>query len=255
MYLTTLILTGLRSVDHSSVQLGDVTLFTGPNGAGKTAAVGAIAYALTGRFPGVPMTVPGLLTLANDPDKGFTVQLIGSDETIVERGIEIGSDGKASQKILVEHQNRRAEGKRAEAVINKLFGDVDWFIDAFDPERSIWRQSGEKRKEWALSLCAASSGWTIDRLTVEIGEKSEYWNGDLATDAGRCLDLNLANLYEKELGLRRLIKEAKVVADGVTVSDEVATIELRIRAAEQGLEQARRRWSDTDNAIRSVNER
>jgi len=252
MKLTTVTITGMRSVRHQKIQLGGSTLFTGSNGAGKTVAIGAIAYALTGRFPGVPATVTDLLSLANDRDAGFRVELHADDGTVVERGIEV--DGKPEAKLSVVYEGRRSKGKEAEAMLRKAFGEVGWFVDAFDPERSIWRLSGEKRKEWALSLCAGSSGWTKEQLVGEIGPKSEDWDPDLSADPGTCLELNLDSLHEKLLGLLRLVREAKVVADGVTVDEDLGAIAQRVMTAETELEKARLKAGELEARVRSVGE-
>jgi len=254
MKLTKVSIAGMRSVRQSEIQLGGVTLFTGPNGSGKTVAIGAIAYALTGRFPGVPATVNDLLSLANDREEGFRVELHTDDgETVVERSIEV-EGGKPEAKLVVVYGGRRAKGKEAESLLRKAFGEVGWFVDAFDPERSIWRLSGEKRKEWALSLCAGSSGWTKERLLGEIGNKSEDWDPELSAEPGACLELNLDSLHEQLLGLQRLVREAKVVADGVTVGEDLGLITQRVEAAETDLETARQKVGELEGSIRSVRE-
>jgi len=252
MKLTKVLITGMRSLRHSEIPLGGVTLFTGPNGVGKTAAIGAIAYALTGRFPGVPATVNDLLSLANDREQGFRVELVADDNTVVERGIDV--DGKPEAKFMVIHGGRRTKGKQAEVILREAFGEVAWFVDAFDPERSIWRMSGEKRKEWALNLCAGSSGWSMERLLGEIGKKSEDWDPELSPEPGTCLELNLDGVYDKLLGLNRLVREAKAIAEGVTVAEDLETIAERVVSAEAELERARRKIGELETSLRSTSE-
>lgn len=252
MKLTKVLITGMRSLRHSEIPLGGVTLFTGPNGVGKTAAIGAIAYALTGRFPGVPATVNDLLSLANSREEGFRVELETDDVTIVERGIKV--DGKPTAKFTVTRDGRRFKGDGAEMMLRKAFGEVAWFVDAFDPERSIWRMSGEKRKEWALNLCAGSSGWSMERLLGEIGNKSEDWDPELSPAPGTCLELNLDSIYDKLLTLNRLVREAKSIAEGVTVAEDLATIAERVTAAETDVERARRKIGELEASLRSASE-
>jgi hypothetical protein len=238
----------MRGIAHERIALGPVTLFTGYNGTGKTAAVGAVAYALTGRFPGLLAVHPGdLLALANDPRRGFRVRIEADDGTEVERGVDVtfeastGTDKPEHRFLVGRPGGHPAKSKAAEGLLRTLFGDVAWFVEAFDPERSIWRLSGEKRKEWALNLCAGSSGWSRERLLGEIGKKSDDWNPELGRDAGTCLELNLDNLSERLKDLQRLVREANTVAEGVTVGEGLGIITQRVTSCETDYENARQK--------------
>jgi len=206
---------GLKSVASDTLELDAVTLLVGPNGAGKTAVVGAIVYALTGRFPGVVgVDVATLLTLAADPRQGFMVTLT-ADKIIVERGVV---SGKSHMRVICD--GRATEGsKKCDAILAREFGDVQFAADAFDPERSVWRLSPEKRKAWASDLCRGASSWTIARLIQEIGPKSDDWNPDVTHDPATVVDIHVGRLSAVVLQSQKTSREAGVVADNVAQPD------------------------------------
>lgn len=224
---------GLKSVASDSLELDRVTLLVGPNGSGKTAVVGAIAYALTGRFPGVVgIDVATLLTLAQDPSKGFMVTLT-ADKIVIERGVV---SGRPHMRVICD--GRATEGsKKCDAILAREFGDVQFAADAFDPERSVWRLSPEKRKAWAAELCRGASDWTIERLIKEIGPKNDDWNPGITSDPAAVVELHVARLTAAVTQSQRTGREAGVVADNVA-QPEPPTPE-DVAAAEQLYDDAR----------------
>lgn len=251
MKLTRVRIAGLRTVQQSVIELDPVTLFTGPNGAGKTTVVGAIGYALTGRFPSmVGATAEGLLTLAADPCAGFSVAIQTDASVAVERGVGVDG-GKPKHRLTVKGSNGKWSKNvtEAEAVLRECFGDVKWFLDQFDPELSVWRMSAEKRKEWALRLCASASGWSPDQLVARVGPPSEYWDPFVRTDAGASLDANLARASETIKGLQKLIRDANAVADGVTTDSSPDDLEAQVSAAETAYDDARSRTREISDRV------
>jgi seryl-tRNA synthetase len=241
--LTEVRIEGLRSLGGVTVQLAPVTVIAGPNGGGKSTVLGAIAYGLTGRYPGVIGThVDDIKPLARDADEGFLVRLYsltprrdGPDqELIIERGCgskghrlrTMGSGVAASRKV---HD--------AEATIMKHFGEPGFAVDAFDPERSIWRKSIELRMQWAFALCAGKAGWTHARLGEELGEPNEDWDPLASEEPSTCLEINLLRLDERYTAAQRVSREAATIAEGIALVDpepteeEIAEAEKRVDAA------------------------
>jgi len=241
--LTEVRIEGLRSLGGVTVPLAPVTVIAGPNGGGKSTVLGAIAYGLTGRYPGVIGThVDDIKPLARDPEEGFLVRLYsltprrdGPDqELIIERGCgskghrlrTMGSGVAASRKV---HD--------AEATIMKHFGEPGFAVDAFDPERSIWRKSIELRTQWAFALCAGKAGWTHARLGEELGEPNEDWDPLASEEPSTCLEINLLRLDERYTAAQRVSREAATIAEGIALVDpepteeEIAEAEKRVDAA------------------------
>jgi energy-coupling factor transporter ATP-binding protein EcfA2 len=241
--LTEVRIEGLRSLAGSTVPLAPVTVLVGPNGGGKSTVLGAVAYALTGRYPGVVgVTADDLRPLARAVAEGFLVRLYamqarrdGPDqELIIERGCgpqghrlrTMGSGVGASRKV---HD--------AEATILKHFGEPGFAVDAFDPERSIWRKSIELRTQWAFALCAGKAGWSHARLREELGEPTEDWDPLVSEEPATCLEINLARLDERLVAAQRVVREATKIADGIALVDaeptdeEIATAEKKVEAA------------------------
>lgn len=243
MRLTEVRIEGLRTLGGVTVPLAPVTVIAGPNGGGKSTVLGAIAYGLTGRYPGVIGThVDDIKPLARDPDEGFLVRLYslqprrdGPDqELIIERGCgskghrlrTMGSGVAASRKV---HD--------AEATIMKHFGEPGFAVDAFDAERSIWRKSIELRTQWAFALCAGKAGWTHARLGEELGEPNEDWDPLASEEPSTCLEINLLRLDERYTAAQRVSREAATIAEGIALVDpeptdeEIAAAEKRVDAA------------------------
>ena len=221
---------------HERVELSPVAVFTGPNGSGKSTVVGAVAYALTGRFPGVVgVTAEALQALAPDP-AGFVVALDASyagatGDIRVRRGVQ---KGKRLLSVTLNGQTIRGV-RDAEALIRQHFGDVDWFVDMFDQERSFWRMSQEKRSRWMFELCASASGWTKERVLAQLNisplsaddaafddpantaafQRKIDWNPNLGRDAASNVEINLQQLEERLLATQRVAREATSIAGGI----------------------------------------
>lgn len=226
MRLTSVSIAGIRGIDREVVDLSPVTTFWGPNGSGKTSIAGAVAFALTGRFPG--LVVPGkpaggtevLSKLATDATQGFSVRLSMADPNGSRGWVERGLAGGKS-KLSVSWLNERASGaEAAEQLLFRLVGDVSWAIDMFDPEKSIWRMSPEKRKAWALGICASASGWSTKQLIGAIGPETNDWNPSLHSDAGVCLEMNMQTVDSRLKAAQKVVREAIVITEGVSAERE-----------------------------------
>jgi len=262
MKLRGLTLTGIRGIDTEEIALSPVNLFVGPNGSGKTTIVGAIAYALTGQFPGfVGIRASDLLPLATNPKEGFQVTLVAEDDDhersdiTIERGVH--RDGENFLKV--SHGAKKSKGiESAKTMLGPLVGEVQWFLDAFNPEKSIWRLSDEKRKEWVLNLCAGASKWTKERLIKEMGgwtpKEGELpdWNPNLAPDAATCVDLNLDKLKDRVLAAQKVVREAKVIVDGVTADP---LIEAQLAPTETAYEAARQTALERERLLNQAQDR
>jgi DNA repair exonuclease SbcCD ATPase subunit len=253
--LTSLTLCGVRGTD-STVDLGPLTMWVGPNGGGKTSAVGAIAYALTGRFPGfVENNAESLLALATKRADGFHVEVHGTGSKNQEVWIARGVDREGKNFLKVCDGDKKSRGNdTAKAMLAGITGEVQWFVDAFDQERSVWRLSAEKRKEWALTLCAGASGWSKERLIAEMGgaATTEFWDPNVSTDASAVLDVNLDRMKEHVNSCQRLVRDAGLIADGVSVETGV---ESRAETTEKAYEAARSASTMLERLIEDAKQR
>ena len=268
---------------HERVELSPVSVFTGPNGSGKSTIVGAVAYALTGRFSGgVGVTAEALQALAPDP-AGFVVSLDASyagatGDIRVRRGVQ---KGKRLLSVTLNGQTIRGV-RDAEAIIRQHFGDVDWFVDMFDQERSFWRMSQEKRSRWMFELCASASGWTKERVLAQLNispleaddpafddpankaafQRQIDWNPNLGRDAASNVEINLQQLEERLLATQRVIREATSIAGGIAApafaptDEQLADAESAFRAAaavnadaRQGADTSRAKLDQLDKDI------
>ncbi len=252
MKLTSITITGLRRRGSCTVPLAPLTLLYGPNGSGKSTVIGAIVYALTGRYPGlVGDNADDLLTLAPDPSVGFEVILRAEGPqgpVTIRRGV-------TKDKLFVEAESGTDHTKSARGaaeMIRRLFGDVSMAVSAFDPEKSIWRLSPEKRTKWAFSLCAGGAGWTKARLLKLLGPKSDDWNPDAGDDAADCLDRNIADLTDRVRAAQKVAREARVVADGIATPPEPPSKE-EIDAAEAARDAARDAVAELRRLAASIN--
>jgi len=232
-----ILIKGLKAIGEEKFALGPVTLLCGPNGSGKTSVVGSVIYALTGRFPGVVGdNVADLMVLANDKTKGFGVTLACDDKKKVNRTVALDGNTLAfADSVAGVHVKGM---KKSEAYLFKHFGDVGFFANAFDPEKSLLRLSPEKRKAWATDLCRGASSMTIEKLIEAIGEPDDDWNPRLHYDPATCLDMNLGRAYETLKSSQKVAREAGVVAEGVA-APPVSWSDQEIAAAEQALREAR----------------
>jgi DNA repair exonuclease SbcCD ATPase subunit len=242
--LTSLTLCGVRGND-STIDLDRITMWVGPNGGGKTSAVGAIAFALTGRFPGfVDNKAEALLALATDRVAGFHVEVHGRGSNGQEVCIARGVDREGVHFLKVFDGEKKSRGNdTAKRMLAELTGEVQWFVDAFDAERSVWRLSAEKRKEWALQLCSGASGWTKERLIAEMGgvATTEFWDPNISPDAATVLDVNLDRMKDRVTGCQKLVREADLIAEGVTVEQGAgAKVEISEKAYEAACAESRR---------------
>jgi DNA repair exonuclease SbcCD ATPase subunit len=255
MRLTSLTLCGVRGTD-TTVDLGPITMWVGPNGGGKTSAVGAIAYALTGRFPGfVENSADSLLALATKRADGFHVEVHGTGSKNQEVWIARGVDREGKNFLKVCDGDKKSRGNdTAKAMLASVTGEVQWFVDAFDQERSVWRLSAEKRKEWALTLCAGASGWSKDRLIAEMGgaATTEFWDPNVSSDASTVLDVNLDRMKEHVNSCQRLVRDTGLIADGVSVETGV---ESRVEATEKAYEAARAESTRLERLIEDARQR
>jgi DNA repair exonuclease SbcCD ATPase subunit len=231
-------------------------MWVGPNGGGKTSAVGAIAYALTGRFPGfVENNADSLLALATKRADGFHVEVHGLGSKNQEVWIARGVDREGKNFLKVCDGDRKSRGNdTAKAMLTGLTGEVQWFVDAFDQERSVWRLSAEKRKEWALTLCAGASGWSKERLIAELGgaATTEFWDPNVSNDASTVLDVNLDRMKEHVQSCQRLVRDASLIADGVSVETGA---ESRAETTEKAYEAARAESTQLERLIEDARQR
>jgi DNA repair exonuclease SbcCD ATPase subunit len=245
---------GLRGQEHSTLRLAPVTVWVGPNGSGKSSAVGAIAFALTGRYPGVMGVHPADLdVVATSAAAGFEVEVTAEGAAGEAVSITRGVDREHVGFLKVAQGDRWSRGTQsAQAMLAGMVGEVGWFVDAFDPERSVWRLSMEKRKEWMLGICAGASGWTKARLKEIIGPADDDWDPTVSSDPALCLDMNLDRLKQRLLAAQRVVREAKTIAEGVSV-DPAA--ESRLATVEPAYEAARRVVLDKERLLEQAEQR
>jgi len=206
---------------NASFDCDHVTAFLGPNGTGKTTAVSAVAYALTGRWPGIGDKYPALMALT-EPSVPTDVEIETDDGVVVHRGYTAAH--KAS--VWIQEGGDRVHGSKAEDRIGRLFGDVSFFADALEPERAIWRLSPEKFQTWVFGLCGAAAAWTPQRLTETVGDYGHDWNPALHRDPSICLAMNLAAVGESLLAAQRITRESEITAQTITSLREVTDEEL-----------------------------
>jgi DNA repair exonuclease SbcCD ATPase subunit len=253
MRLRSITIEGLRGIEKETVELGPLTAFWGPNGSGKTSVVGSIIYALTGRFPG--LLVPGKQSdsvavvkgLATDPKKGFRVHL-KLDDAWVERAISGGKELTVSASASGEHSKGN---ESAEQTIERLVGDVSWAVDMFDPERSVWRMTAERRKAWALGLCASASGWSRQQLIDAVGPATDDWDPTLHSDAGTCLELNMERTDTRIRSAQKVAREAAIITEGVS-SESQASVQAEIARLEPHVERLRAEVERIDRLLSSA---
>jgi len=234
------------------VAFAPVTVFTGPNGSGKSTIVGAVAYALTGRFPRlVGVTAEALSALASDHD-GFLVTVEAETKAGVAIRVERGLQ-KGKRKLAVSIDGRTIRAVRdGEALLRNHFGDVDWFVDMFDAERTFWRMSAEKRSRWMFELCAGASGWTKERVAAAVvghvkdtGTPSD-WNVHVGRDAASNMEINLQQLDERLLAAQRVHREAMSIAGGLAPPagapspEELHDADEELRLSAEAASEARR---------------
>jgi DNA repair exonuclease SbcCD ATPase subunit len=246
----------MRGTAATSVPVEPVMLYVGPNGSGKTAIIGGLAYALTGRFPGVASTTAAdLRAMAVDPKKPMRVIVRGQTDGQhfeVQRGVS--ADGEHG--LFVHVGSKASKTKReAEQALAKHFGNVQWSLDAFDPAREdgIWRISAEKRKAWAHDLCASASGWTVERLGKALGP--EAWSELIWTtndmSPGQLVEAGIERLTRRLRDLQAVVREARTVAEGVATPTDVPSA-AEVEAADAAYEGAFARVRDLERDLRDV---
>lgn len=279
MRLTHLAIAGLRSFEAFEQPLAPVTVFCGSNGSGKTTAIGGVIYGLTGRFPGITGAnaddLAPLMRALPPNEEGaarrrakpyFSVTLRGSTrvgdhdvEVAVQRGLTI-TDGAAKHKLEVRIEGPAGRvgtsGKAAERELVPLFGDVQWMADLFDPRRSFWTESPERRMAWAFGLCAESAGaeWTREGVELRVTEGAsidrEDFDRTLGDTVAQMLDLNVTRLHQRVLAAQKLAREARRVADAITAptfpptDDEVQQADRAVREAHERYATAKAALSD-----------
>ncbi len=231
MRITSLHVRGLRSVKDALVAFppGETVRFFGPNGSSKTTRMGAIVFALTGRYPGIGPTKDDLRALAQD-DVGFvtSVEALGEDvvgPVIVRVARELHAD-----KLTVGVTVRYADGRTAQTskpteaaqILRVWFGDVQFLVDAFDPEKSLWRKSPEQRAKWLFELCP--SGWTREKLAERSSAFSDDWDPKADPSPTACVALNLTRIEGLVRLAQKTARDARTTADGIVVPalDDVA---------------------------------
>lgn len=217
---------------HRTFTLAPLTLLVGGNGAGKSSVLGAIRYALTGRYPGMQVhTVERARALARGR-ADFEVRLTSAEpEVVIERslrgarfGLRTTGEGIAASRNVEE----------AEITIARAFGDPAWMLDAFDPVRSVWQLSDEAWTRWVYGICTYSSGWTKERLVNALGAPTDDWDPDVASDPAACLEITLARAEERLRAARTVAREARSFVGAI--SDDAAP-------AAETVAQARERWA------------
>lgn len=236
---------GLRRFENLDQPIAPVMVFAGPNGSGKTTIIGSVIYALTGRFPGVqgataqdllpllrplPTGAPDGALCRNKPYLSVTLQFLAevdktTQEVVLQRGISFAKE-QPSHKLELRFDKASgtagASGKPAETALMGMAGDVGWLADVFDPRRSFWNESPEKRMAWAFGLCAESGidaeAWTRERVARRICDKPEG-NDDFDPAIGetvtQMLELNTVRLRARVLVAQKVAREATRVAETI----------------------------------------
>ena len=192
-----------------------MTVFYGPSGAGKTTMLGAIAFALTGHFPGVGQTAGDIGAIATSPTCFAEVQADAPDgEVFVRRGV---ADGKLFVEVREPREledgqhylHRWTKPTEARAAIGRRFGDVATMCAPVDLAQSVWTQSAELQKRWAFDLCAPHAGWTPERLRAVLPPDFVLF-ADAPYEA---LAAAIAQSCERKRRLLQAAKEARLVAE------------------------------------------
>ncbi len=236
MRLKTIQISGFKGVSEGNFQVGPVTLLVGPNGSGKSTVVDSVAYVLTGRIPGqVGADIESLMAYARDRRTGFSATVTTNDNIMVKRSVkEKGNDLVYTN--VPKSENVRGV-KKAETYVYRSFGDVSFFVDAFDPERSMLRLSPERRKQWALDICRGASNWTTEKLIIHVGPPSDDWNPYVDKNPAVAIDMSIARCGETLVAAQKVAREAGVVAEGVAAppipptEEDIALTDVAFRNA------------------------
>jgi len=199
-----------------------VTVFCGPNGTGKTTAVSAVAWALTGRFPGIGEKTAPLLQLGT-PGRAMGVTLELTNGMVIKRGFTTGGQSLVHFALSSEVLT----GKVAQTRIAGAFGDTELFTSALDAERGVWRMSPEKFQQWVFGLCTSAAAWTRERLEEAVGDSPEDWDGSAHKDPATCLAINIERVGESIRVAQRMVREAETTAATITSIREVTEADVQ----------------------------